>query len=158
MSLLNFVIFVICLQTFISSLSFTKFDLANLFQYHLMLCSLWWSRDLHSLVRLFPTPPVVLSMRYLAFKRLLSATRRILNEGDERSGQSVQPAKRLQQSQWPGPEATTDLMGLLMYDDRHLSFEWVRVLGLAFVIKVRSGLRDAFSVDCCTGCFQRNTH
>jgi hypothetical protein len=47
------------------------------------------------IVSLFPTRPVVLSMRYLALKRLLSATRRILNEGDERSGESVQPAKRL---------------------------------------------------------------
>jgi hypothetical protein len=39
-----------------------------------MLCSLWWSRDQHSLVSLFPTRPVVLSMRYLALKRLLSHT------------------------------------------------------------------------------------
>jgi hypothetical protein len=43
--------------------------------------------------------PVVLFMHYLALKRLLSAARRILNEGDARSGQSVQPAKRLQQTQ-----------------------------------------------------------
>ncbi|CAK9863079.1 unnamed protein product [Sphagnum jensenii] len=34
--------------------------------------------------------PVVLSMHYLALKRLLSATRRILNEGDARSGQSFE--------------------------------------------------------------------
>jgi hypothetical protein len=46
-----------------------------------MLCSLWWSRDQHSLVSLFPTRPVVPSMRYLALKRLLSATRRILKWG-----------------------------------------------------------------------------
>jgi hypothetical protein len=45
-------------------------------------------------------------MCYLALKRLLSATRRILNEGDERSGQSVQPAKRLRQTQWAGLEGT----------------------------------------------------
>jgi hypothetical protein len=53
-----------------------------------MLCSVWWIRDLPSLVSLFPMRPVVLSMRYLALKRLLSATRRIFNEGHERSGQS----------------------------------------------------------------------
>ncbi len=57
------------------------------------------SRDLHSLVSLFPTRHVVLSMLYLALKRLLSATRRLLNEGDERSGESGQPANRLQQTQ-----------------------------------------------------------
>jgi hypothetical protein len=145
MSLLNVVIFVICLQTFISSLTFTKFDLTNLPQYHLMLCSFWWSRDQISLVSLFPTRPLLLSMCYLALKRLLSATRLILNEGhDERSRQSVQPAKRLQQTQWAGPEGTGDLMGLSMCDDRCVSFEWVSVLRLTSVIKPRSGLRDAF--------------
>jgi hypothetical protein len=36
---------------------------------------------------------------YLALKSLLSATRRILDEGDERSRESVQPAKRLRQTQ-----------------------------------------------------------
>jgi len=158
MSLLNVVIFVICLHRFISSLTFTKFDLTNLPQHHLMLCSLRWSRDQHSLVSLFPMRPVVLFMHYLALKRLLSAARRILNEGDARSGQSVQPAKRLQQTQWAGLEDTADLMGLSMCDDRYLSFEWVRVLGLTFVIKAGSGLRDTFQVDCCIGYFQRNTH
>jgi hypothetical protein len=74
------------LYRFISSLPFTQFDLTNLPQYHLMLCSLRWSRDQHSLVSLFPVRPVVLSIHYLALKRLLSATRRILNEGDAKVG------------------------------------------------------------------------
>jgi hypothetical protein len=83
-------------------------------------------------------------MRYLALQRLLSATRRILNEGDERSGESVQPAKPLQQTQRAGLEGTADLMGLSMCDFRYLSFDRVSVLGLTFVIKPTSGLRDAF--------------
>jgi len=158
MSLLNVVIFVICRSRFISSLSFTIFDLSNPPQYNLMLCSLWWSRDQHSLVSLFPTRPVVVpSMPYLALKRLLSATRRVPNEGDKRSVESVKPAKRLQQTQWARLEGTADLKDLSICDDRCLSFQWISVLGLTFVIKPRSGLRDAFLADCCTGCFQRNT-
>jgi hypothetical protein len=39
---------------------------------------------------------------------------------------------------------TADLMGLSMCDDRYLAFEWVSVLRLTFVIKARSGLRNAF--------------
>ncbi len=39
---------------------------------------------------------------------------------------------------------TADLIGLSMCDDRYLSFQWVSVLGLTFVIKASSGLRDAF--------------
>jgi hypothetical protein len=62
----------------------------------------------------------------------------------KRAGQSVQPAKRLQQTQWAGLEDTADLMGPSMCDDRYLSFEWVSVLGLTFVIKAGSGLRDTF--------------
>ncbi len=106
---------------FISSLTFTKFDLTNLPQYHLMLCSLRWSRDQHSLVSLFPMRPVVLSMHYLALKRLLSATRRILNEGDARWGPSVQPAKRLQQSQWAGLPQTWWACQCVMIDIYRLS-------------------------------------
>ncbi len=96
-------------------------------------------------------------MRYLALKRLLCATGRIPNEGDERSAESVQPAKRLQQTQSAGPESTEDLMGLSMFDDGYLSFQWVSVQGLTLVLKARSGLRETFQVDCCTQCFQRNT-
>ncbi len=48
-----------------------------------------FAQNLQSLLSLFPLCPVALSMRYLALTRLLSATRRMLNEGDERSGELV---------------------------------------------------------------------
>jgi hypothetical protein len=48
-----------------------------------------FAQNLHSLLSLFPSCPVALSRRYLTLTRLLSATRRMLNEGDERSGELV---------------------------------------------------------------------